>query len=74
MSTESCVTFTANDAYLRGYSLVVLEDACASANDATHRHAMRQLKQTLMAQIAHCRDINFVRRNGALDLRIAQAR
>lgn len=72
LSTESCVTFTANDAFLRGYSLVVLEDGCASGFDDLHRHAIRQMQRMLGARAARCRDVTFVRRGGEVALRVAR--
>lgn len=70
MATESCVTFTANDAFLRGYSLVVLEDGCASAFDDLHRHAIRQMQRILDARVARCGDISFTRLRDETLLRI----
>lgn len=74
LATESCVTFTANDAFLHGYSLVVLEDGCASGFDDLHRHAIRQMQRMLGARVARCKDVAFVRRGDAVTLRIARRR
>ena len=48
---DSCVLFTANDAYLRGYKLSIAVD-CVASIDAEHRdqaldHMRRNLKSTL---------------------------
>jgi nicotinamidase-related amidase len=74
ISTESCVTFTANDAFLRGYSMVVLEDGCASGFDELHRHAIRQMQRMLDARIARCKDISFARSRDETVLRVARRR
>lgn len=44
-----CVLFTANDAYLRDYTLVVPSDCCASNTVDENRHALRQMKTVLKA-------------------------
>lgn len=44
-----CVLFTANDAYLRDYGLVVPSDCCASNTVEENRHALRQMKTVLKA-------------------------
>lgn len=74
IATESCVMFTANDAFLHGYSLVVLEDACASAFADLHSHAIEQMQRVLNARVARCRDVSFPRSRGKTTLRIARRR
>src|SRR5690349_22775703 len=43
ITTDSCVTFTASDAFLRGYSLRVLTDGCAALDARAHRGALAHL-------------------------------
>lgn len=71
LATESCVTFTANDAFLHGYGLVILEDACASGFDELHRQSVRQMQRMLGARIARCKDVSFVRRRNDVTLRFS---
>jgi nicotinamidase-related amidase len=49
VATNICVLFTANDAYMRDYDLIVPED-CVAANttEATH-HALIQIREVLKA-------------------------
>lgn len=49
LTTDSCVLFTANDAYLRGFEILVPADCCAAV--AKHRHigALGQMRRTLKA-------------------------
>lgn len=54
ISTDSCVSFTAHDAFLRGYSLVVLEDGCAAMSAKLHRNALSHMQRTLGAEISRC--------------------
>jgi nicotinamidase-related amidase len=52
VTTDSCVTFTASDAYLRGYSLRVLSDGCAALDARLHRDALAHMRRALHAEIA----------------------
>jgi nicotinamidase-related amidase len=52
ISTDSCVTFTASDAYLRGYSLRILRDGCAARDAGLHRDALAHMQRALHAQLA----------------------
>ena len=51
VSTNSCVLFTANDAYMRDLELIVPEDCVAACNQQEHRFAMEQMKNMLKADI-----------------------
>jgi len=44
-----CVLFTANDAYMRGFDLVVPEDCIASTKPADNRMALRQMHDLMDA-------------------------
>jgi nicotinamidase-related amidase len=51
VATNICVLFTANDAYMRDFHLVVPGD-CVAANDLEdNRHALKQMKTVLKAEI-----------------------
>jgi isochorismate hydrolase len=49
VSTNSCVLFTANDAYMRDLQLVVPEDCVAACNCQEHDFAINQMKFMLKA-------------------------
>lgn len=49
VSTNSCVLFTANDAYMRDMELVVPADCVAACNAQEHNFAMEQIKNMLKA-------------------------
>jgi nicotinamidase-related amidase len=49
VSTNSCVLFTASDAYMRDMDLIVPEDCVAACNEREHRFAMDQIKNMLKA-------------------------
>ncbi len=47
-----CVLFTANDAYMRDFRLLVPRDCCASNSIADNKHALEQMKKVLRADIS----------------------
>ncbi|MDR7240777.1 cysteine hydrolase family protein [Neobacillus drentensis] len=46
-----CVLFTANDAYMREYELLVPEDCIASADDNDNQYALTMMENVLKARI-----------------------
>lgn len=51
VTTDSCVAFTASDAYLRGYALRILRDGCASLDARVHRDTLAHMQRALHAEI-----------------------
>jgi nicotinamidase-related amidase len=51
LTTDICVLFTANDAYMRDYKLIVAADCVACSDDREHRLALRYMKRVLRADI-----------------------
>ena len=51
MAGNICVLFTANDAYMRDFHLVVPADCVASPDPADNEHALRQMQTWLKADI-----------------------
>jgi nicotinamidase-related amidase len=51
LATNNCVLFTANDASMRDYSLIVPSDCVASNTDIENRHALEQIEKILKADI-----------------------
>ncbi|ART74576.1 cysteine hydrolase family protein [Sutcliffiella horikoshii] len=47
-----CVLFTANDAYMREFELVIPSDAIASADDDDHMYALRMMENVLKADVS----------------------
>ncbi len=50
-STEICVIYTANDAYMRGFQIVVPGDCVAAETKEASRQALAQMKRFLKADI-----------------------
>ena len=48
-STDICVLFTANDAYMRGYEIFVPRDATATIEDEDRRHTLDYVERVLKA-------------------------
>jgi nicotinamidase-related amidase len=57
--TEACVLFTANDAYMRDFELVVPPDGVASFCADEHDAALRMMERLLKAALIPCEDIDF---------------
>jgi nicotinamidase-related amidase len=61
---DICVLFTANDAYMRGFNIMVPADCIASERRADNEHALEQMARLLKAR---------VETSDALDLRALRA-
>jgi nicotinamidase-related amidase len=59
LTTDSCVTFTADDAFLRGYALRVLTDGSAAIEARAHRGALEHMQRTLHAELVTCADVSL---------------
>jgi nicotinamidase-related amidase len=59
LMTDSCVLFTANDGYLRGFEILVPEDCSASVSKSRHLSALGQLRRTVKACTAASMQIDF---------------
>ena len=56
---NNCVLFTANDAYMRDYQLLIPADCTASNESADNENALRQMQQVLKADTRLSSDIDF---------------
>ena len=64
--TEGCVLFTASDAYIRGFEVIVPRDGCASESPARHRAALDIMRKMLKADTAVCSQVRFRKVKGKL--------
>lgn len=69
-ATHSCVMFSATDAFLRGYQLLVPRDGVASDDLAGHRSALSQMQRGLRARTPRCEEISFVCSGRRVSLRV----
>lgn len=56
---NSCVLFTANDAYMRDYYLIVPPDCLASIDPADNEYALRQMREVLKANTTPSTDLDL---------------
>src|SRR5690348_9918981 len=63
LSTEQCILFTANDAYLRHLEIAVPSDCVAAASRAEHRLALTYLSSVLGADVRDSRRLSWTRRS-----------
>jgi nicotinamidase-related amidase len=58
-TTHSCILFTAVDAYLRDYRLIIPADCVAACDSKDHKRALEQMESSLRARILMSRGIRF---------------
>jgi nicotinamidase-related amidase len=59
MAANICILFTANDAYMRDYHLVVPADCVASNTVEENAHALRQMERILKADVTPSEGIDL---------------
>lgn len=59
MAANICVLFTANDAYMRDFRLIVPCDCVASNTEDENRHALQQMHKVLKADIRESTHVEF---------------
>ncbi len=59
VTTDICILFTANDAYVRDYNLFIPSDCAAAVNEKDHIYTLKFLKRVLKANIQLSTSINF---------------
>ncbi len=61
LSSNSCILFTANDAYMRDLGLIIPEDGIAACNREEHCYALHHVKCMLKADTSPLAQIDFAR-------------
>jgi nicotinamidase-related amidase len=56
---DICVLYTANDAYLRGFGIIVPSDCVASETLSANRYALHQMERFLKAVILRSSDLRL---------------
>lgn len=59
VTTDICVLFTANDAYMRDYGLIIPEDCVAAVDDADDRAALNLMRRVLKADVRPSAEIDL---------------
>jgi nicotinamidase-related amidase len=65
VATNICVLFTANDAYMRDYSLYVPSDCVAANTPDESSYALQQMHTLLKADIRQSGEIDIMRLGSA---------
>lgn len=58
-AANNCVLFTANDAYMKDYKLIIPADCVASINQIDSDNALKQMQKVLKADIRPSNEIDF---------------
>ncbi len=59
VATDNCILFTANDAYMRDFNLVVPSDCVAAVDAEENKHALKHIKRVLKADTRPSSKIDF---------------
>lgn len=59
LTADICVLFTANDAYMRDFKLIIPSDCVASIDSKENEHALEQMKRVLKADITESTELDF---------------
>jgi len=59
IATNICVLFTANDAYMRDFTLIVPSDCVAANTEELNRFALQQIRTLLRAEIRPSTELTF---------------
>jgi len=61
LTADICVLFTANDAYMRDFHLIVPADCVASLEPEENRHALEHMRRVLKADIRPSKELDLAR-------------
>lgn len=59
VTTDICILFTANDAYMRDFNLIVPSDCVAAVEKTEHRHALKHIERIHKADTRVSNKIDF---------------
>jgi nicotinamidase-related amidase len=59
LTADICVLFTANDAYMRDFNLVIPSDCVASSDPEENQHALRMMERLLKADITPSTELDL---------------
>jgi nicotinamidase-related amidase len=61
LTTDSCVSFTAADAFLRDYNVIVPEDCVTAIDLEDHREALRWMARVMKVEVCAAPEIDLAR-------------
>lgn len=59
VTTDICILFTANDAYMRDFDLIIPSDCVAAVENKENKHALEHIQRVLKADVRPSDKINF---------------
>lgn len=59
LATDVCILFTANDAYMRDYNLIIPRDCVAAADTQKNENALEYIQRVLKTDISPSKEIDF---------------
>ena len=59
VTTDMCVLFTAHDAYMRGFRVIIPRDCCAAVEEGHHEEALKLLGRVTDVRIAAQKEIDL---------------
>lgn len=59
MATEICVLFTANDAYMRDYRVIIPSDCVASEQEERSSHVLKMMERVLKADVSPAKELDL---------------
>lgn len=59
VTADICVLFTANDAYMRDFDLIIPSDCVASPDEEENKHALELMKRVLKADVRPSTELNL---------------
>jgi nicotinamidase-related amidase len=74
IAANICVLFTANEAYMRDYQLIVPRDCVASNTKQENDYALKQMKQVLKADIRPSAQIRFPKKRSKRSSKVVSIR
>lgn len=64
ISTDICILFTANDAYMREYKIFIPQDCVASVMPKDNKKSLEYIERVLKADICLSTEIDFAQMKG----------
>lgn len=59
VATDNCILFTANDAYMRDFKLIIPSDCVAAVDKDENKHALKHLRRVVKADTTPSTKIDF---------------
>jgi nicotinamidase-related amidase len=65
ITTDICVLFTAHDAHMRGFEVIVPRDCVAAVESSFHNQALKFMERVAEAKIVNAAELKFTKKSPA---------